>query len=195
MPWNAQHKESSRARILDAAAGCFTSRGFDAVSIDEVMSQAGMTRGAFYAHFSSKADLYSQAIRQAAENGAHHLDLLTTPQQRIDAYLSQSTNHHDAACPLACLVSDVAHRDNQVRATYTALLEDFLLRFQTDADDTSTRHQALMQAVAMIGSLAMARTVDTPELAAELLNAGRDLAARAASGNRKAQAPASTPED
>ncbi|ALM51106.1 TetR/AcrR family transcriptional regulator [Halomonas huangheensis] len=194
MPWNAQHKETSRARILDAAAGCFTSRGFDAVSIDEVMSQAGMTRGAFYAHFSSKADLYSQAIRRAAENGAHHLDLLTTPQQRIDAYLSQSTNHHDAACPLACLVSDVAQRDDQVRATYTALLEDFLLRFQTDADDTSARHQALMQAVAMIGSLAMARTVDTPELAAALLDAGRDLAVRAVPDIGRTQAPASTPE-
>ncbi|WP_417331041.1 TetR/AcrR family transcriptional regulator [Halomonas cupida] len=195
MPWKAQHKEESRERILAAAAGYFTSRGFDAVSIDEVMQQAGMTRGAFYAHFSSKAELYAHAIRQAAEHGVEQLDRLATPQQRIDAYLSQSTNHHDAACPLACLVSDVAQRDDRVRATYTALLEGFLQRFQSGEEESGGRQQALMQAVAMIGSLAMARTVDDPELAAELLDAGRTLASNSASGCMMPQAPTSTPGD
>lgn len=66
MPWNANHKVESREKILQAAARLFTQNGYDAVSIDDVMREAGLTRGAFYAHFRSKSDIYNQAILTGA---------------------------------------------------------------------------------------------------------------------------------
>lgn len=177
MPWSRERKHETRTRILDAAARCFTRKGYDAVSIDEVMAAAGLTRGAFYAHFDSKSTLYANAIRHAARRGAIALDHLESREARIEAYLSQSLAKDEATCPLACLVSDVAQRDEQVRTTYTALLEGFLTRFVDTSDmDTDTRKRALGQTIAMIGSLAMARTVNDPRLAEELLEAGRTLA-------------------
>jgi len=194
MPRNAERKRASRQRILEAAATCFTRRGFDAVSIDEVMAVAGMTRGGFYAHFTSKSALYASALRHAATQGAERLDSLAGPQLRIDTYLRQSADQANAVCPLACLVSDVAQRDERVRTTYTALLEGFLERFQMpDAGGPDARQRALKQAVAMIGSLAIARTVNDSQLTDELLAAGRELAADAALPGKERPAPAPPP--
>lgn len=181
MPWSQDRKQASRERILEAAARCFTQHGFDAVSIDAVMASAGMTRGAFYAHFGSKSELYACAIDHAARCGAERFSEFPTPGQRIDLYLSQSPR--DSTCPLACLVSDVAHRDERVRTTYTALLNGFIGHVLQDGDDApQARQRSLMQAVAMVGSLAIARTVNDPDLADELLAAGRRLASDVADG-------------
>ena len=62
MRYGAEHKEQSKARILEAARSMFRKRGFDGASIDQVMSAAGLTRGAFYAHFNSKDDLVAQVL-------------------------------------------------------------------------------------------------------------------------------------
>jgi TetR/AcrR family transcriptional repressor of nem operon len=69
MAWKESHKQESRERIVNAAAELFTRKGFNQVGIDEVMMQAGMTRGAFYAHFNSKIDLYEEAIITAGKAG------------------------------------------------------------------------------------------------------------------------------
>ena len=67
MAWTEQHKTQSRERIVDSAAQLFTQLGFDSVSIDDVMQAAGLTRGAFYAHFKNKAELYQCAIIAGAK--------------------------------------------------------------------------------------------------------------------------------
>ena len=72
MRYSPEHKEQSREKILEAARQLFRSRGFEGASIDQVMHAAGLTRGAFYAHFTSKDDLVRQVL--AIEAG-----LLTPP--------------------------------------------------------------------------------------------------------------------
>ena len=67
MRYDPQHKRRTRQRILESAARLFTARGFDAVSIEDVMRDCGLTRGGFYAHFASKAALYREAT-------GHHVD-------------------------------------------------------------------------------------------------------------------------
>nr|WP_300315219.1 TetR family transcriptional regulator [Halomonas sp.] len=190
MPWHIEHKQESRERILDAAARCFTQRGFDGVRIDDIMAAAGLTRGAFYAHFSSKSDLYACAMRHAAQLGAQHLAALPDTERRIAAYLSLAPHTSEISCPLACLVSDVAHRDGQVRDTYTDLLEGFICRFLCEENRSpASRQRALMQAVAMIGSLAIARSVNDPVFAEELMEAGLSLASCVpGTGEQQAQA-------
>lgn len=191
MPWSETHKSRTRERILQAAATLFTQQGFDGISIDAVMEHAGLTRGAFYAHFASKAELYTQAIRFAARQGAAQLNASGNAIGRIERYLSEEhLRGGDFHCPLACLVSDVAQQDEQVRATYTRLFEGFIDYFSSAAaPGNPARRQALQQAVTMIGGMAIARTLSDEKLANELLDACRELAASLAQA-----APEATPE-
>jgi TetR/AcrR family transcriptional regulator, transcriptional repressor for nem operon len=64
MPYTAQHKHETHNRILRSARRLFNRRGFAEVTIDEIMAEAGLTRGGFYKHFKSKDDLYSEAVLQ-----------------------------------------------------------------------------------------------------------------------------------
>src|SRR5260370_12614981 len=63
MPQNLARKARTRAEILDHAARLFLLRGHAGTNIDDIMLAAGLTRGAFYAHFTSKADLFAEALR------------------------------------------------------------------------------------------------------------------------------------
>ncbi|MCU7857034.1 MAG: TetR family transcriptional regulator, partial [Candidatus Thiodiazotropha sp. (ex Lucinoma borealis)] len=69
MPYTLQHKKASRQRILESAARSFLYLGYERTGINEIMHDAGMTRGAFYAHFNSKSELYDKAMTYAAANG------------------------------------------------------------------------------------------------------------------------------
>ncbi|MES2676133.1 MAG: TetR/AcrR family transcriptional regulator [Pseudomonadota bacterium] len=177
MAWQENHKAQSRIRILDAAGDLFTRKGFDKVGIDEVMQAAGMTRGAFYAHFSSKFEMYEEAILRAGKRAAQHF--MSPDSDREDfvgAYLSKA---HMAAvavrCPLPCLVSDVAHGDPRVRGTYTLMLKGFIAHMSKlsdgDPDMESSPEKIIQQVVLLIGGMALSRSVSDEKLAAQILAA------------------------
>jgi AcrR family transcriptional regulator len=65
MPYAPEHKEQTRARIVECARRMFNRHGFEAVSIDQIMASAGLTRGGFYHHFANKEALHSRRIRTA----------------------------------------------------------------------------------------------------------------------------------
>ena len=176
MSWNEDRKSRTRQRILESAAVLFTRQGFEGTSIDTVMEHAGLTRGAFYAHFESKSDLYAEALQCAGLE--HHARLKDAcPRERVFAYLSDAHRKAETFnCPLACLISDVAQQDARVRDTYTRLFAGFVSHCQgTDSDPDERRH-ALQQAVALIGGIAIARNLTDESLAQELLDACRSLA-------------------
>ena len=58
MPYTQEHKAETRARIVRSALGLFVRHGFEPVSIDAIMAEAGLTRGGFYNHFATKEELY-----------------------------------------------------------------------------------------------------------------------------------------
>ncbi|MGP5309028.1 TetR/AcrR family transcriptional regulator [Vreelandella alkaliphila] len=178
MPWDESHKMHSHEKILHAAARLFTHHGFNGVSIDTVMQEAGMTRGAFYAHFESKSDLYTQALKHAATQAAQRLALEHLPEQGIERYLSEEHLFgQQVPCPLACLISDVAQQDLPIRSTYTLLFKGFVDRVsQMTPADQLTRHQIIQQVVTMVGGLAIARTLNDESLSKEILEACRELA-------------------
>ncbi len=176
MAWKESHKIESRQRILAAAAELFTRKGFNQVGIDEVMLAAGMTRGAFYAHFSSKIELYEEAILSAGKaaslrfnEGTHHFE------QIVDDYLSEThLNATDIRCPLACLVSDVAHDDERVKQIYTRLFKGFT--HHLNKKDRSDPNTVLLQSVLMIGGLALARSLTDKALAKKILQLSNQAA-------------------
>lgn len=173
MPWSADHKPRTRRQILDAAATLFTRQGFAGASIDDVMRQAGLTRGAFYAHFASKGELYAEALGHAARTSVARLENIE-PRDRVIGYLSDGHRRgDDINCPLACLVSDVAQQDERVREAYTRLFAGFVSHCRSDGED---RRRSLQRAVTMIGGMAIARTLDDDALAEEVLAACRRLA-------------------
>jgi len=172
MAWQETHKEQSKDRILKSAAMLFTHYGFEKISIDQVMKSAELTRGAFYSHFSSKSDLYAQAISKGA-TVAYKRKPENCPQSMKDFaqyYLSTEhrDNNYEQACPLAFLVSDINQQDNQVKATYTKTLKAFVQQAQSL---TSNREKTLQSVVLMIGGLALSRALDDEEFSNELLAA------------------------
>ena len=108
MPQNPARTARTRAEILDHAARLFRLRGYAGTNIDDIMLAAGLTRGAFYAHFRSKDDLFAEAVRaghgllrQAARRGSR--------PRVLKAYLDKDELAANApACTLAALAGDVA---------------------------------------------------------------------------------------
>lgn len=172
MAWQETHKEQSKDRILKSAAMLFTHHGFEKISIDQVMKNAELTRGAFYSHFSSKSDLYAQAISKAAKVAYKRKPVACLQEMKDFTQYYLSTEHRDNAdeqpCPLAFLVSDINQQDSQVKATYTETLEAFIGQAE---ELTSSREKALQSAVLMIGGLALSRALDDKSLSNALLSA------------------------
>lgn len=172
MAWHETHKEQSKDRILASAAMLFTHHGFEKISIDQVMKNAELTRGGFYSHFSSKSDLYAQAISKAAQVAYKRkpencpLDMKDFAQYYLSA--EHRDNNYEQACPLAFLVSDISQQDSQVKATYTKTLQAFIKQAQSL---NVSRETALQSAVLMIGGLALSRALDDKDFSDELLAA------------------------
>lgn len=176
MAWSEDHKPHTHNRILNAAAALFSRHGFEGTSIDSVMQHAGLTRGAFYAHFASKGELYAEALRHAAHANTALLKEVS-PHERVLGYLSDAHRKGEAInCPLACLVSDVAQQDEKVRDTYTRLFAGFVNHCQRTDSTPADRKHALQQAVILIGGMAISRNLTDEILAQELLDVCRTLA-------------------
>ena len=172
MAWQKQHKLQSKERILTSAAALFTRFGFEKISINQVMENADMTRGAFYAHFSSKSDLYAQAIGKAANQAANQ-QLDGQPQcLKILSERYLNTAHRDQQmeylCLLASLITDINQQDETVKATYTELFKQFL---GNTNQYTQNEQRALQTSALMIGGLALAKALHDKELSDKLLNA------------------------
>jgi TetR/AcrR family transcriptional repressor of nem operon len=179
MAWHQEHKQQTREKILASAAYLFTKDGFDNVGINDVMSNAGLTRGAFYAHFSSKAELYAEAIMNAAMEAGKLSDPSSPNAPSLDklikAYLSmEHRNGEKFRCPLAFLTTDISQRDTQVRDAYTRVFNGFIRRLNTITErkiGQTDNEKSLQHAVMLIGGLAIARAVNDDGVAQEILSA------------------------
>src|SRR5579871_2747988 len=62
MPYRAGYRQEVKRKIIDSARRQFNRRGFEGVSIAQVMRGAGLTHGGFYSYFESKSDLYAEVM-------------------------------------------------------------------------------------------------------------------------------------
>jgi len=185
MPYSKEHKTQSREHILASAITLFSRRGYDNVTLDAVMSHAGMTRGAFYNHFDSKQELYAEGMKSAVlkslinNDKTKGIDATEHLQRFIKSYLSQAhLQQSDSPCPMAFMVTDVANHEPEVRETYTHIFKGFSHRMSTfmqgDEANTSQRGQAL--AALLIGGVAVCRAFNEPKLVEEVLAACQAMA-------------------
>ncbi len=119
MPYAPDHKAETRTRILDSARRLFNRNGLTAISIDEIMAGAGLTRGGFYSYFNSKEELYAEAITHFVHGGptppGNARRSLSGRKARrmaraiVDVYLSRAhLDDVEGSCPVIGLATDVA---------------------------------------------------------------------------------------
>jgi TetR/AcrR family transcriptional repressor of nem operon len=167
MPWPRQHKQQTRARIVEAAAAEFRANGVSGVGVAEIMRRAGLTHGGFYAHFASKEELLAEALerasRQARANLAGAADALPARrrlQLMIDRYLSpEHAAHPERGCPVAALAPELARADRKTRRQLSRIIRRRLDSLRPRRGDS--RHvsgeEAIGALACMVGGLILAR--------------------------------------
>jgi TetR/AcrR family transcriptional repressor of nem operon len=174
MKVSREQMAENRCRILEVASRLFRDKGFDAVSVAEVMKAAGLTHGGFYGHFSSKDDLIAQTLAHvlAADSGGGG-DF----RAFVDAYLSP--RHRDNAaggCPTAGLAADIRHQTQAARSALTEGLRsqiDCISKALPELDPADRRRAAIGSWAAMVGAVILARAIEDPVLSDEVLEQTR----------------------
>ncbi len=177
MPYTQQHKARTRERIVESARLLFNRHGFTGVSIDEIMADAGLTRGGFYNHFNTKEELYAEVVMQVLACRSNGASRIGSAREFIAAYLSQQHfDDRDNSCPLMALPSDVARGGVSVKRAYQQLLEYMVGNLEQGVPGPRARRRAMAVAALCIGGMAVARAVDDAKLAREIREAAKELA-------------------
>ncbi len=185
MPYSLTHKQQTRERIVTSARRLFNRKGFTEVTIDEIMKQAGLTRGGFYKHFDTKEQLYSHAVLQFLCMGAperwqsKHVDPCASgpalAQMIVNAYLSREHfDDRDGSCPLVALPSDVARGGKAIKAAFRQVLDKMVEVFAANLIEPRARQQAFALVALCVGAMVIARAVDDPKLGDKFRDAARE---------------------
>lgn len=182
MRYEKGHKEASRQRIVEVASERFRRDGIAASGLAGIMSDAGLTNGAFYPHFASKVALVRESVGSALDDQLGWVKSLLEaggPAAVIDAYLS--VEHRDdpaTGCASAALLPEIARGANDTRQVYTGylrrLVEMIAAELPDSVDDREGRSFAVLGM--LIGTLEMSRAADEAQLSERILLAGRTAA-------------------
>jgi TetR/AcrR family transcriptional repressor of nem operon len=172
-----QQAAENRQRIVDAAARLFRDKGFDGVGVDAIMKEANLTHGGFYGHFASKDALATEALAGAIERSRQRQSGAADLEGLVSDYLSPRHRADRAnGCPVAALGTDVARQGSALRETLTTGVRNQVDRIATllkRGDQASRRRRAIAAYAGMVGALTLARAIDDPALAEEILDAAR----------------------
>jgi TetR/AcrR family transcriptional regulator, transcriptional repressor for nem operon len=184
MRYGRDQKQATRQRIVEAAGRRFKQDGIDGAGVAAVMSDAGLTNGAFYAHFASKEDLVANVLADQLRTQRKTFD--AQPHDRagleaiIRAYLSPEHRDQSAdGCPSAALLDEIARRPAATKQVYTdellGIADDIAARLDpTDPDAAQT--DALVIFGMVLGTLQLARALTDRELSDQLLARGAETA-------------------
>jgi TetR/AcrR family transcriptional repressor of nem operon len=186
MRYTKDHKQATRRRILEAAGRRFKQDGIDGAGVAAVMSDAGLTNGAFYAHFASKEDLVANVLADQLRGQRQNFDAQPPDRAGLDAFVRAylSPEHRDQCadgCPSAALLDEIVRRPAATRQVFTEELlstaDDIAARLdRTDAE--AARTDALTILGFMIGTLQLARALADRDLSDQLLARSRETALR-----------------
>jgi len=167
MPQNPARTARTRAEILDHAGRLFRLRGYAGTNIDDVMLAAGLTRGAFYAHFTSKDDLFTEAV--IAGTGLRTRLRGAAPTAVLKAYLDKAELVASApTCVLAALPSDIARAPLPARLAYANLLHAAIGEI-AGAKKRKLDGDATAAVILAVGAVALARASGDTRLSDWLL--------------------------
>ncbi len=178
--YTKEHKQETRQRIIETASRRFKQDGVDGSGIATLMADAGLTNGAFYAHFESKDDLVARVVADELGRQADALGSLPPTRASLRDYVRQylSPEHRDApaaGCPSAALLDEIVRCAGPAKQAYTEgaerILDEIASRI-APRDPASARSKALGLYTMLVGTLQLSRAVADPQLSAEVLESG-----------------------
>jgi TetR/AcrR family transcriptional regulator, transcriptional repressor for nem operon len=175
-------KEATHDRIVEAAARAIRRSGYNGTGVADIMSDAGLTHGGFYAHFASREAMLAEAADRAGGESVAMMERIAAsmpPQQALvammQAYLSKA--HLEAietGCATAALCSEMPRQAPEVRRAATRRIKemiDLVSRQFPDWGQPGAHERALVTIATMVGTLVLARAVDDPRLSDALRRA------------------------
>src|SRR5436305_872655 len=209
MRYSKDHKQETHARIVKKASVRLREKGAHGIGVADLMKEAGLTHGGFYAHFDSREALVIEAFAYAMDRSTERWRKLaeqTTPDQRlaaiVDSYLTPV--HRDDpghGCAVPALGAEIARESPKTRKAFAAKLEqmiDMIAAQIPDVPRKAARKQAMASLATMMGTLVLARVAGNGELSEDILGAGREavlerLTAAKAAGKKPAGKKAAAP--
>lgn len=183
MGYSREHTQESRERILESAARAFRRDGYDTARIDDIMAGAGLTRGGFYAHFRSKADLFQAYVGRELAFGVQlrraEREEPTGASAAFDFYLSPGNRGKVArGCTIVSNAADVARGPLKTRRAFTNAFQAMREAFAEIAHNAEDPDAAGLAAIATcVGGVVLARALADETVVEELLEACRDAVA------------------
>lgn len=192
MRYTKEHKQETHARIVRKASVRLREKGAHGIGVADLMKEAGLTHGGFYAHFDSREALVIEAFNYAMDRSTDRWRKLaeqTPPEKRfaaiVESYLT--TIHRDDpghGCAVPTLGPEIAREGAKARKAFAARLDE-MIEMMADQLPELPRKAARAQAIAalstMAGALVLSRVAGTGEFSEEILGAGREAALAQAS--------------
>ena len=192
MRYSKEHKQETHARIVRKASVRLREKGAHGIGVADLMKEAGLTHGGFYAHFDSREALLIEAFAFAMDRSMEYwrkTTAETSPEKRlamiVDSYLTAS--HRDdpgRGCAVPTLGAEIARESPKARKAFAAKLEqmiDMIAEQLIDLPPKAARKQAAVTLATMMGTLVLSRIAGNGEFSDDILTAGREaVLARAA---------------
>lgn len=185
MRYSKEHKQETHARIVRKAAVKLREKGAHGIGVADLMKDAGLTHGGFYAHFDSREALVIEAFNYAMDRATDRWRKVVAdvaPEKRlatiVDGYLT--TVHRDdpgQGCAVPSLGAEIARETPKTRKAFAVKLEqmiDMMADQILDVPRKAARKQAMATLATMMGTIVMSRIAGTGELSEEILSAGRE---------------------
>ena len=184
MRYGKDHKQATRQRIVEAAGRRFKQDGIDGAGVATVMSDAGLTNGAFYSHFRSKEDLVANVLADQLRAQRQSFDAQSSDRAGLEAFIRSylSPEHRDQSadgCPSAALIDEIVRRPAATKRVFTDELAATMNDIASRLDPThveAARTDALALFGFMLGTLQLARALTDRDLSDQLLARGVETA-------------------
>lgn len=175
-------KQASHDRIVDVTAKVIRRSGYHGTGIADIMKEAGLTHGGFYAHFSSREALLAEAADRAGAEAVASAAAIAAAapagqalQQMVQAYLSElHVQGIELGCPIVALGSEMPRQAPEVRHAATRRIKemiDLVARQSPEWGNSDAHENALVTVATMVGTLLLARAVDDPKLSEGFIQA------------------------
>ena len=178
--YGKEHKDETRRRIIESAGRRLKRDGIDGSGIATLMKDAGLTNGAFYAHFASKDDLVATAVAEELRQQRASFGALSSGRAGLEPFVRDylSIDHRDSredGCPSAALLDEIGRSADATRQAFTdgllAAIDSMAARLAPD-DPQSARVKALTVFGMMVGTMQLSRALADRQLADAVLEQG-----------------------
>ena len=185
MRYSREHKLETHARIVKKASVRLREKGAHGIGVADLMKEAGLTHGGFYAHFDSREALVIEAFTHAMDRSTEHWRKLaeqTPPEKRlamiVNTYLTPL--HRDdlgRGCAVPALGAEIARESPKTRRVFAGRLEQMIEMLAAQIPGVprkAARKQAVAAIATMMGTLVLARVAGSGDFSDEILGAGRE---------------------